>query len=54
MNVEKVVLTFVGLLLKKVTSEHGHLKQLASEALEQFVANCGYDVSFISMLNSNV
>lgn len=54
LNIEKVVLTFVGLLLKKVTSEHGHLKQLASEALDQFVANCGYDVSFVSTRNSNI
>jgi|JI6StandDraft_1071083.scaffolds.fasta_scaffold11101_7 hypothetical protein len=54
LNVEKVVLTFVGLLLKKLTTEHGHLKQLSSEALDQFVANCGYDVSFISTCDSNV
>lgn len=48
LNVEKIVRTFVGLLLKKVTTEHGHLKQLANEALDEFVSNCGYDSSFVS------
>jgi hypothetical protein len=54
LNVEKCVLTFVGLLIKKVASEHGHIQKLAREALDDFVGNCGYDISFVSKSVCNV
>lgn len=48
LNVESCVLAFAGMLIKKTAMEHGHLKQMAREALDEFVNNCGYDVSFTS------
>lgn len=48
LNVEKCVFAFTGMLIKKSATEHGHLQKMAKEALEEFVNNCGYDISFVS------
>lgn len=46
-NVEKCVDSFVRVLIKKSANEHGLLKEMTDQALFEFTANCGYDVSFM-------
>ena len=45
-NVEKAVLPFLPLLLKKSVTEIGHIKEMSQLVLASFSENCGYNISF--------
>lgn len=47
-NLEKAVYVFLPILLKKSSTDLGHIKEMSQQALTSFSNNCGYDVSFVS------
>lgn len=53
-NVERAVYVFLPILLKKSSTDLGHIKQMSQQALTSFADNCGYDISFVSNLYSKL
>jgi len=49
-NLEKAVFVFLPILLKKASTDLGHIKEMSQHVLTSFANNCGYDCSFISNL----
>lgn len=49
-NVEKAVYAFLPIILKKSSTDLGHIKGMSQQVLLSFAANCGYDISFKSIL----
>lgn len=47
-NLEKAVYVFLPILLKKSSTDLGHIKEMAQHVLTSFSNNCGYDASFVS------
>lgn len=47
-NVERAVYIFLPILLKKSSTDLGHIKEMSQQALVSFSNNCGYDISFVS------
>lgn len=47
-NVEKAVYTFLPIILKKASTDLGHIKEMSQLILTSFAMNCGYDISFKS------
>lgn len=41
-NVEKAVYTFLPILLKKSSTDIGHIKEMSQQVLTSFSNNCGY------------
>lgn len=48
LNVERAVYVFLPILLKKSSTDLGHIKEMSQQALTSFSDNCGYDISFVS------
>lgn len=53
-NVERAVYVFLPILLKKSSTDLGHIKEMSQQALTSFSNNCGYDISFVSKSYSNL
>ena len=51
-NVEKAVYTFLPIILKKSSTDLGHIKEMSQHVLTSFAMNCGYDISFKSIFHS--
>lgn len=47
-NVERAVYAFIPILLKKSSTDIGHIKEMSQQSLTSFSDNCGYDISFVS------
>lgn len=47
-NLERAVYVFLPVLLKKSSTDLGHIKEMSQQALTSFSNNCGYDISFVS------
>jgi pterin-4a-carbinolamine dehydratase len=47
-NVERAVYVFLPILLKKSSTDLGHIKEMSQQALTSFSNNCGFDISFVS------
>ena len=48
-NVEKAVYAFLPIILKKSSTDLGHIKEMSQHVLISFSMNCGYDISFKSI-----
>ena len=48
-NVEKAVYSFLPIILKKSSTDLGHIKEMSQHVLYAFSLNCGYDISFKSI-----
>ncbi len=53
-NVERAVYVFLPILLKKSSTDLGHIKDMSQTALTSFSNNCGYDISFVSNIVFNL
>ena len=49
-NVEKAVIVFLPVLIKKASTDIGYMKTSAQEVLTSFSCNCGYEISLTSKL----
>lgn len=49
LNVEKAVYLFLPIILKKSSTDIGHIKEMSQLVLTSFAENCGYDISFRSI-----
>lgn len=47
-NVERAVYVFLPILLKKSSTDLGHIKEMSQQALTSFSNNCGYPISYVS------